>query len=156
METRSQHIQKKFLILICLVLIGFMPEVREVHAAQSGPITKIDLGVTELNLSVGESYTFDVRYEPEDTVLTTLDWQVTDDSIITVDSLTNTVTALANGEARIFAESFDGFSYAVCTVTVGDSAAKDVSIMKSGGDFMDLSPEDKQRYYTEFKSLYMD
>ena len=22
--------------------------------------------------------------------------------------------------------------------------------------FLDLSPEDKQRYYTEFKSLYMD
>ena len=156
METRSQHIRKILLILICLVLIGFMPVVREVHAAQSGPITKIDLGVTELNLSVGESYTFDVRYEPEDTVLTTLDWQVTDESIITVDSLTNTVTALANGEARIFAESFDGFSYAVCTVTVGDSAAKDVSVMKSGGDFMDLSPEDLNKITAETLIRYLD
>ena len=141
---------------MCLVLTGFTPAMQNAYATQSEPITKIDLGVTELNLSVGESYTFNVRYEPEDTVLTTLDWQVTDDSVITVDPLTDTVTALANGEARIFAESFDGFSYAVCTVTVGDSAAKDVSVMKSGDDFMDLSPEDLNKITAETLTRYLD
>ena len=72
-----------------------------------------------------------------------------------MDPLTDTVTALADGEARIFAESFDQASYDVCIVTVG-STAKDASVMKSGGDFLELSPSDKKKISAETLTRYLD
>ena len=119
------------------------------------PITEISLGVESLNLSVGESYTFQVTYVPEDTVLTTLNWFVSDESVISLDPYTFTVTALKDGEARIFAESFDQFSYAVCTVTVGDSVSKGASVMKSGSEIMGLTPEEMDKITAETLVRYL-
>ena len=51
----------------------FAQETDEEATVQSGTIMKIDLGVQELSLAVGESYTFQVTFEPADTALTTLD-----------------------------------------------------------------------------------
>ncbi len=120
------------------------------------PITKIDLGVASLNLSVGESYTFHVTYEPENTVLTTLLWHITDENVISIDPMTFTVTAKEDGEARIFAESLDEVSYAVCNVTVGDSAAKDVSAMKSGSDHLGLTREEMGKITAPTLRRYLD
>ena len=55
--------------------------------------------------------------EPAEAIIQSLDWMVTDESVMSIDPLTNTITALADGEADLFAESIDQFSYAVCHVT---------------------------------------
>ena len=101
------------LIFLCLMLISFTA------AAQGGdvPVKNIDLGVTALTLAVGESYTFDVSIEPAEAIVHTLNWMVTDESVMSIDPLTDTITALADGEPELFAESIDQFSYAVCHVT---------------------------------------
>ena len=144
-------------VLFCLVLFSLPVMAQEEDAYVSpGPVTKIDLGVSSLNLKAGESYTFQVKYEPENTALRTLEWYVTDESVISVDPMTDTVTALADGEARIFAESLDQFAYDVCTVTVGDSVSKDASVMKSGDDLMGLTPEEMGKISAETLIRYLD
>lgn len=153
---------KHYVILLILVLLHLMMLTPKVLAQDEedytapGPISGIDLGVSSLQLSVGESYSFNVSFEPADTKLTTLDWYVTDESVITIDPLTDTVTAVGEGEARIFAESFDQFAYAVCDVIVGDPVSKSVSVTKSGSAFMDLSPEDLGKISAETLTHYLD
>ena len=150
---KNKHFTRKLLpVFLCLMLISFSA------AAQSGdvPTEKIDLGVTSLNLAVGESYTFDVTIEPAEAIIQSLDWMVTDESVISIDPLTDTITALKEGEADLFAESIDQFSYAVCHVTVGDSVSKDVSVMKSGTDFLGLTPEETAKITGETFTRYMD
>ena len=144
-----------WLSLLCLVMISLPVSAQDGDYVPYEPITKIDLGVSSLNLAVGESYTFDVSYEPENTILTTLEWYITDEQLLSVDPLTSTVTALADGEARVFAESIDGVSYAVCDVTVG-STAKDASVMKSGADYFGLSRRDLRKITAPSMVRYLD
>ena len=87
-----------WLSFLCLVLLSFPAFSQDEEFVSYEPITKVDLGVTSLNLAVGESYTFEVSFEPADTILRTLDWYVTDESVVRIDPLTDTVTALANGK----------------------------------------------------------
>ncbi|MBQ6341614.1 MAG: S8 family serine peptidase [Anaerolineaceae bacterium] len=143
-------------LLLCLMLCSFPAAAQEDDYVPYQPITKIDLGVSDLHLEAGESYTFSVTYEPADTVLTTLVWYVTDESVLSVDPLTNTVTALQDGEARIFAESIDEISYAVCSVTVGQSAAKDVTVMKSGDSYFGLTQKEQRKITAPTLVRYLD
>lgn len=114
-------------------------------SASAQQITGIDLGIHDLILEVGESYTFEVTYEPEDPPFNTLFWFVTDDSVIAVDGPRFTLEALRPGEADIFAESFDRFSYDVCHVTVSGSLPKDAAERKSGISFITLSEQDRAK-----------
>ena len=110
---------------ICIVLFCFLLFSLPVMAQEeksSGPVMKIDLGVTSLNLSVGESYTFQVKFEPEDTVLTTLDWYVSDESVISVDPLTDTVIGNDGEEIRVNAY----------TLYIGLSQPDEYSVRKCG------------------------
>ena len=144
-----------WLSLLCL-MSGILPvSAQDEDQFHYEPITKVDLGVTSLELKVGESYTFRVTFEPENTILDTLDWYVTDERVISVDRLTNTVTALSDGEARIFAESMDEVSYAVCNVTVGSFTAKD-AVMKSGSDYIGLSARDINKIKAPTLERYLD
>ena len=121
------------------------------------PVTSIDLGVSSLNLSVGETYTFQVTYEPADSVLTSINWFVTDEDVISIDPISFTLTALSEGSARIFAESIDGVSYTICSVTVGsDLAAKDASVMKSGTDLMGLTRKEMKKITAPSIRRYID
>ena len=133
------------MILACLVLLTLPSAAQDTRPGSSSPVTHIDLGVTALTLEPGESYEFHITYEPADTNITTLSWYVTDERVVRVDPMDAVVTALAEGEARIFAQSMDGFSHAVCTVTVGSAAPKDISVMKSGSDVLGLSARDKKK-----------
>ncbi len=131
--------------IILLILLSIPAAAQDTKTVSNSPVTHIDLGVTELTLNPGESYAFQITYEPADPAIRTLVWYVTDERVIQVDPLTAAVTALAEGEARIFAQSMDGFSHAVCTVTVGAAAAKDVSVPKSGTDILGFSARDLKK-----------
>ncbi len=142
--------------LLCLLLVSLPAAAQEEDYVPYQPITKIDLGVTDLHLAAGESYTFNVTYEPAETILTTLMWYVTDESVISIDPLTNTVTALQDGEARIFAESIDEISYAVCNVTVGESIGKNASVMKSGDSYFGLTEKEMRKITAPTLVRYLD
>ena len=85
-------------------------------------LNSFDLGIDDLTLEPGESYTFNVHYEPENTVLRYLVWFSTDSSVVEITPETNTVTAVNPGNAMIFAESLDGSKFDECSITVNGSA----------------------------------
>ena len=145
-----------FPVLLCLILCTRPVCAQVEDNYRYAPITKVDLGVTSLELAAGESYTFHVTFEPENNILDTLTWYVTDERVISIDPRTNTVTALADGEARIFAESMDEISYAVCDVIVGTLSAKDASVMKSGADYLGLSRSDIKKITAPTLVRYLD
>ena len=135
-----------FVLCVTLMILLTMPACgQNTQPGSIMPVTDIDLGVTALTLDPGESYSFQITYEPADSAVRTLSWYVTDENVVRVDPMTDTVTALEEGEARIFAESMDGSSYAVCTVTVGSAISKDGSAMKSGSDVLGLSARDLKK-----------
>ena len=120
------------------------------------PVRKVDLGVTSLTLEVGEKYTFSVSFDPEDTHVTRLAWFNTDNTVIAVNQLTNTVTALTPGTARVMAESFDKEAYAVCEITVSGTQEKDISGMVEGKSLLTLSAEDRAKIKASQITRYLD
>ena len=115
-------------VLICLIMVLLLTS----SVLGSSPVTKIDLGVNDLTLEVGDSYTFRVTYEPEESSFHPLKWNISDESVLEIDSTHFTVKALSPGTARILAESLDGYAYAICTVTVNGTLSKDAPAAKSG------------------------
>ena len=59
------------LILFFLLLVTALPAAaagqNSGEQRSNSPVTKIDLGIRELTMEVGDSYTFRVTYEPENT-----------------------------------------------------------------------------------------
>ena len=123
--------------------------------AGSSNMSGIDLGVESLTLEVGENYSFQVSYNPE-AAIHALKWSVTDDSIISIDPVHYTVTGLQAGTARILAESFDGYAWDVCAVTVNGTQPKDGSTAKSGSSFISLSPADRGKITSFSINRYLD
>lgn len=138
-------------ISLCLLLVLLL----SVPAAGSSNTSGIDLGVENLTLEVGESYSFRVTYEPEPAIHA-LKWNVTDDSIISIDPVHYTVTGLQPGTARILAESFDGYAWDTCTVTVSGTQTKDGSAAKSGTSFISLSAADRGKITSFSINRYLD
>ena len=106
------------------------------------PVRSVDLGVTSLTLEPGETYTFSVSFEPEDPPVTRLTWFNTDNTVIGLNQLTNTVTAFTPGTARLMAESFDGEAWTVCEITVNGTEEKDLSGIIEGISLLTLSETD--------------
>ena len=76
----------------------------------------IELSDSEKKLNVGKSFTITATVKPDNAWNRTVTWSSSDPSIATVDE-NGTVTAIADGEAIITAESADGVT-AECKVTV--------------------------------------
>ena len=76
----------------------------------------IELSESEKKLNVGKSFTITATVKPDNAWNRTVTWSSSDPSIATVDE-NGTVTAIAEGEAIITAESADGVK-AECKVTV--------------------------------------
>ena len=76
----------------------------------------IELSDSEKKLNVGKSFTITATVKPDNAWNRTVTWSSSDPSIATVDE-NGTVTAIADGEAIITAESADGVK-AECKVTV--------------------------------------
>ena len=137
------------MIMLFLLLFTALPGMA---AGQNGsepksnqPVTKIDLGVRELTLEVGESYTFSVTYEPENTAFPYLRWYSSDESVIKIDGLHFTVTALAPGNAVIYTESLDSVSHAVCSVQVSGAVGKDAADLIPGAELVPLSETERAK-----------
>ena len=137
------------LILLFLLLLTALPVMaagQNNGEQKSGrPVTKIDLGIRELTLEVGESYTFNITYEPENTAYPFLRWYSSDESVIQIDEFSFTVTALALGNAVIYAESLDSVSHAVCSVQVSGPVGKDAANLISGAELIPLSETERTK-----------
>ncbi|MCI7338839.1 MAG: leucine-rich repeat protein [Oscillospiraceae bacterium] len=79
-------------------------------------VSAIELSESEKTVFVGDTFTITATAKPEDAFNRTVTWSSSDPSIATVDE-NGTVTAIAEGEAIITAESADGVT-AECKVTV--------------------------------------
>ncbi len=136
------------LLFLFLLLMSLPASAQEINAdfdiskISYAPISKVDLGVSELTLEAGESYRFDVTFVPEFPAVPALGWFVADETVVSVDSATFTVTALSAGETTILAESLSGSAHAVCTVTVTGPQKKDAAKVRSGAEMISLSEED--------------
>lgn len=134
------------IVFLCLILVFIPAAAQEVSVRKPyEPITKIDLGVSDLEMKVGETYTFKVSYEPKEPAFYSLKWYISNDSVVSIDPSTFELTALAPGNARILAESFDGVSYTFCNVTVSGKVGKDAPVMKSGADMITLADADRSK-----------
>ena len=141
-----------FMMVIAMLMVMAVPSIGREYK----PITSIDLGVDNLTLEVGESYTFQVSYQPKEPYFYALDWYITDSSVISIDAETFTVTAQNPGEARILAESLDGVSYDICNIVVSGNTAKAAYELKSGDTYLTLSDTDRQKITSSSINRYLD
>ena len=148
------------IILILFLLYMALPVMA---AGQNGgnqkssqPVTKIDLGIRELTMEAGESYTFHVTFEPENTAHPYLRWYYSDESVIQIDGINFTVTALAPGNAVIYAESLDAVSHAVCSVQVNGAAGKDAADLIPGAEMVPLSIMERAKITSGPLKSFMD
>ena len=91
-------------------------ETRKIPKLDIIKVTAIELSDSERTVTVGTSFTIAATVKPDDALNRTIIWNSSDPSIATVDE-NGTVTAIAEGEAIITAESADGVK-AECKVTV--------------------------------------
>ena len=91
-------------------------ETRKIPRLNIVKVTAIELSDSERTATVGTSFTITATVKPDDALNRTIIWSSSDPSIATVDE-NGTVTAIAEGEAIITAESADGVK-AECKVTV--------------------------------------
>ncbi len=91
-------------------------ETRKIPKLDIIKVTAIELSDSERTATVGTSFTITATVKPDDALNRTIIWSSSDPSIATVDE-NGTVTAIAEGEAIITAESADGVK-AECKVTV--------------------------------------
>ncbi len=141
-----------FYSVLCIFLSAFPAFAQGTEnntRASYQPVRKVDLGAASLTLEPGEKYTFSVSFDPEDTPVTRLRLFNTDNSVVGLNQLTNTVTALTPGTARLMAESFDGEARAVCEITVNGTQTKDLSGMTEGKSLATLSETDRAKIEAE-------
>ena len=145
-----------FLTIIAVFCLSFTAVQAQEYGTSYQPIRKVDLGVASMTLEPGEQYTFSVSFEPEDPPITRLTWFNTDNTVIAVNQLTNTVTALTPGTAKVMAESFDREAYAICEITVSGSQEKDLSGLVEGKALLTLSAEDRAKIKASQITRYLD
>ena len=91
-------------------------QTRKIPRLGAVKVDAIELSESEKKLNVGKSFTITATVKPDNAWNRTVTWSSSDPSIATVDE-NGTVTAIAEGEAIITAESADGVK-AECKVTV--------------------------------------
>ena len=160
MKKSPKHSIGIILSVILYLFLAVTSALAQTPAKSAGtpyqPIRKVDLGITSLTLEVGEKYTFSVSFDPKDSPVTRLTWFNTDNTVVAVNQLTNTVTVLTPGTARVMAESFDKEAYAVCEITVSGPQEKDLSGMVEGKALLTLSAEDREKIKASQINRYLD
>ncbi len=148
------------IILLFLLLFTALPvmaaEQNSGKRKSNSPVTKIDLGIRELTMEPGDTYTFAVTYEPENTARPYLRWYSSDESVIRIDGVHFTVTALSPGNAVIYAESLDAVSHAVCSVRVNGTVGKDAADLLSGTELVPLTEKERAKITSGPLKSFMD
>ncbi len=80
-------------------------------------VEKIDISKRDLKLAVGDTFTLTAEVSPKKATIQSVKWYSTDEKIATVDK-EGKITAVSDGEVKIFALSDDGFYKATCEVEV--------------------------------------
>ena len=116
---RSISNEKRAILILSLVsvILLWFPLLSYGEYTYYDAITAIDLGVKELKLRVGETYTFKLTHKPEETPDKFISW-LTDDSVLQTDPEHFSVTAVSAGKTRLLVESNAGFAWDYCDVTV--------------------------------------
>ncbi len=81
------------------------------------PVTGIDISDRNVELSVGQTETLEAKVEPKNATVRDVTWHTTNEAIATVDK-NGKVTAVAAGEATVYALSEDGYYKVSCDITV--------------------------------------
>ncbi len=145
-----------FIFLICLSILILPVSAEDDFAYGSSLITKIDLGVSDLTLGAGDTYTFHVTYEPENPAFPWLNWFVTNDNVVSIDPDTAVLTALSAGEARILAEDSEGVAFAICDVTVSGGKGYGDQTLTKGTSLITLSEEDQKKITAPVLSRFLE
>ena len=147
-------------ILLVLLLFTALPVMAQGQNSgelkSSQPVTMIDLGIHELTMEIGDTYTFNVTFEPENTAHPYLRWFSSDESVIQIDGINFTVTALAPGNAVIYAESLDYVSHAVCSVQVNGAVGKDAVALLPGSGLVPLTDTERAKITPGPLKSFMD
>lgn len=80
-------------------------------------VEKIDISKRDLKLALGDTFTLTAEVSPKKATIQSVKWYSTDEKIATVDE-SGKITAVGEGEVKIYALSDDGFYKATCEVEV--------------------------------------
>ncbi len=148
------------IILLFLLLITALPVMaagqNSGEQRSNRPVTKIDLGIRELTMEAGDTYTFTVTYEPENTARPYLRWYSSDENVIQIDGINFKVTALSPGNAVIYAESLDSVSHAICSVQVNGTVGKSAADLLPGSELVPLSETERAKVTSGPLKNFMD
>lgn len=100
--------------------------------------TEISLDKSELILTEGDTYTFEVTINPVEATDKSVTWTSSDENVATIED--GVVTGIAPGTAVITASTVNGLT-ATCTVTVGGASVD--AIMMEGGNADVFTPDGK-------------
>ena len=145
-----------FFLLLFTALPVMAAEQNSGEQKSNSPVTKIDLGIRELTMEIGDSYTFNVTFEPKNTARPYLRWYSSDESVIQIDGLYFTVTALAPGNAVIYTESLDSVSHAFCSVQVNGAVGKDAVALLPGSGLVPLTKTERAKITPGPLKSFMD
>lgn len=113
-------------------LWGFATTQFETAAADA--VKKINLGVTECSVMMGQTYTFDVSFEPADAYNTVLDWSSSNPEIVSV-AEDGTVTGVSAGVAVITATTRYGSDKVNATCEVACVNSLDDVVVAYNGQY---------------------
>ena len=102
-----------------------------VTVIQDPTLLGISFTVTEVNLTVGQTYTLSIIYTPEYASNKKVSWQSSDTGVASVSS-EGIITGLSEGSATVTATSVEGGFTASCAVTVSKSAGTKVYYTEFG------------------------
>ena len=148
------------IILFFLMLFTVLPVMADERTSgeqkSNSPVTNIDLGISELTMEVGDTYTFTVSYGPENNARPYLNWYSSDENVIQIDGINSTVRALSPGYAVIYTESLDYVSHAVCSVQVNGTVGKDAADLIPGTELVPLSETERTKITSGPLKSFMD
>lgn len=90
------------------------------NSTSSIPVQSVSLDKSQLDLTVGQTYTFTTTVKPSNATDKSVTWSSSNSSVATVSS-SGVVTAKATGKATITVKTNDGGITATCSVTVNAS-----------------------------------
>ena len=114
---------------------------------------QLNLNAKSLVMDIGDTFQFEVLDDSGEPIRERFIITTSDNQIVSVDQKTRTVTADKAGNVTILVESFDGFAYGICDVTVNGKLEKGASSAKSGASYLSLSKSDRAKIKSEPGSI---